>query len=495
MRKEKFYVTTAIDYINDVIHIGHSYQKLIADILYRYHKSGDKDAYFLTGTDNHGGKAEEGAKEAKIPIEEFSQKISAEDEDQLASLEILPNRFIQTTDPDHKETVYQIYQKIRAAGDIYKGEYEGIYCSGCEEFKVKRDLTDGRCPQHPTACLETLTEENYFFKLSKYQDFLIKHIEKNPQFVKPKGRRKEILAFLKNEPLKDTPISRPKVKWGIPFPDDPTHTIYVWFEAVMNYVSGAPQKYWPADLHIIGKDNLRFHAVLWPAILKSAKMPLPRTVYAHGFLSIEGKKISKSLGNIIRPKELVEEFGVDPVRYYLARYGPAVKDADISKKRIKEVYNSDLADGLGNLLGRVTTLVERGFAGRVPTIETPPEKLPLQKGAEVSAWKKYKEGLERLRVDSALTATWEFISACDKHIDEKEPWKSPQPEVLYDLLEALHQIAWMIYPFMPKTASAIGHRIGIKALTAKSPQSKNAWIPIKPKTKVVSKTPLFPRLK
>jgi methionyl-tRNA synthetase len=494
MEKEKFYVTTAIDYINDVIHIGHSYQKLMADILYRYHKLNGADAYFLTGTDNHGGKAEEGAKKAGIPIKEFSDKISREDKEQLLSLGIVPSRFIRTTDPDHKETVYKIYQKRKRSGDIYKGEYKGIYCQGCESFLTEKDLVNGCCPQHPHLNLEIVTEENYFFRLSRYQEFILKLIAKNPKFVQPEGRRKEILSFLKKEPLQDTPISRPKVKWGIPFPDDPTHTIYVWFEAVMNYVSGAPKKYWPADLHIIGKDNLRFHTVLWPAILKSAKMPLPKAVYAHGFLTINGEKISKSLGNIIRPKELVKEFGVDPVRYYLARYGPAAKDADVSKQRIKEVYNSDLADGLGNLLGRVLALVEKDFGGEIPNPQAPKENLPLQKQIEPAFWKEYRGGFEKLRTDYVLTTIWKFISACDKYVDLEKPWENPRPEVIYDLAESLHQIAWMIYPFMPDTAKEIGRRLGVETLKSKDPNSKAAWDPIKPKTKIVLEGPLFPRL-
>jgi len=477
MAKKKFYVTTAIDYINDVIHVGHSYQKILADILYRYHKLIGDDAYFLTGTDNHGGKAEEGAKEAGLPVAEFSKKISDEDKEQLKALNVKPNRFIRTTDPDHKKTVYEFYKKIKKNNpdDIYLGEYHGTYCQGCEEFKTERDLEDGRCPIHPKLKLQTLTEENYFFKLSKYQeDFLIPHIESHPEFVQPEGRRKEILAFLKNEPLKDTPISRPKVKWGIPFPDNPEHTFYVWFEALINYVTGAPKKYWPADVHIIGKDNLRFHTVLWPAMLESAGMELPKTVYAHGFLSLEGKKISKSLGNIIRPKELVEEIAqnagiskelaADAVRYYLARYGPAVEDADISRKRVKEVYNADLANGLGNLVARVAKLCETSgfkFEG------TPPSLFFNVNAKKAFAQHRADEALASIWLDQKVGVHW-----LDKVIDRKKPWELSGKElqaVLAFAVSVVRNIAYQLQPFMPETAEKIQKQFAGPKIKAKPP--------------------------
>jgi len=462
MARKRFYVTTAIDYVNDVIHIGHAYQKVLADLLYRYHKLIGDDAYFLTGTDNHGGKAEEGAAKAGIPTEKFSRKISDEDEEQLLALNIKPNRFIRTTDPDHKETVYKLYKKIKANGDIYLAEYEGLYCPGCEEFKTKRDLIGGKCPEHPTAHLETLTEENYFFKLSKYQNFLIEHIADHPEFVKPEGRRKEVLAFLKNEPLKDTPISRPKVKWGIPFPDNPDHTFYVWFEALINYVTGAPAKYWPADIHLIGKDNLRFHAVLWPAMLKSAGMKLPKTVYAHGFLSLEGQKISKSLGNIIRPKELVEEFGADAVRYYLARYGPLNKDANISREHLKEVYNADLANGLGNLVARVAKLAERADF-RITNYEL---RITDKDFVE------YRQALEDIRPDKALEFIWSKISKADRYIDREKPWEKEGRALEKDLNRLTAQLldcSLLLGPFMPETAEKIQKQFAGPKIKAEPP--------------------------
>lgn len=455
MAEKKFYITTAIDYVNDVIHIGHAYQKVLADVLYRYHKLIGDDAYFLTGTDNHGGKAEEGAAKAGIPIEKFSKKISDEDEEQLLALNIKPNRFIRTTDPDHKKTVYQFYKKIKENNpdDIYLGEYRGTYCQGCEEFKTRRDLVDGCCPHHPQLKLKTLTEENYFFKLSKYQDFVTKHIKDNPEFVRPEGRRKEILGFLKNEPLKDTPISRPKVKWGIPFPDDPSHTFYVWFEALINYITGAPNlpaqagKYWPADVHVIGKDNLRFHATLWPAMLKSAGMALPKTIYAHGFLSLEGKKISKSLGNIIRPKELVEEFGTDAVRYYLARYGPLVNDSDISREHLKSVYNADLANGIGNLAARLARLAETS-------------NLKFETGKSHTIGVGFDESIRNFKIAFALKILWSKIKELDIWIDQSKPWEFVNDEkkafgFLNPVVKDLREIAAKLQPFMPETAKKI----------------------------------------
>ncbi len=504
MEGSKFYVTTAIDYTNDVIHIGHAYQKVLADILYRYHKLVGDDAYFLTGTDNHGGKTEEGAEKAGIPVEKFSKKISDEDEEQLKALNIKPSRFIRTTDPDHKKTVYKLYKKIKASGDIYLGKYEGLYCPGCEEFKTRRNLVDDKCPDHPTVHLETLAEDNYFFKLSKYQDFVTKHIEKYPEFVQPEGRRKEILSFLKNEPLKDTPISRPKVKWGIPFPEDKSHTFYVWFEALINYVTGAPAKYWPTDVHVLGKDNLRFHAVLWPAMLKSAGMKLPKTVYAHGFLSLEGKKISKSLGNIIRPKELAAEFGADAVRYYLARYGPLRKDADISRKHLKEVYYADLANGLGNLISRVVGLIDQHFGGKVPQPPKDPDEHPLRVNERIHNWKKvYKdldESIRSYRFDEALASIWKFISAADKYVDESKPWdlsKKDKEElawVIYGLADSIHQLGWILLPLLPETSKRIAKAFQLKRIAVSSPSYKDSWTNIKPGTQVRLKEALFPRI-
>jgi len=461
---KKFYVTTAIDYTNDVIHIGHSYQKIIADVLARYHRlMGDK-TFFLTGTDEHGGTSEQAAKKAgKIP-KEFVDEISKKDKEQLDLLNISYDRFIRTTDPDHKKTVEEFYKKVEANGDIYKGEYKGFYCTGCESYKNPSEIVDGKCSLHPTRELEEINEENYFFKWSKYTDFLKKHILDNPDFIKPESQRKNMLGFLE-QGLEDIAISRPieKVSWGIPVPGDPKQTIYVWFDAIINYVSGAPD-FWPADVHILGKDNVRWHALLWPAMLKSAGYELPKTIYGHGFINLNGEKISKSRGNVIRPNELVEKFGVDAVRYYFIKYGPLIEDVDISLDKIKEVYNSDLANGLGNLISRIAKLCENsGFEFENKKINKLDDNVA--------------KSLDEFRFDEALKIIWEKITTTDQYINTNEPWKLKGEElkkILTYSVNSLATIAYCLLPFLPETAQKIEKQF-------KGP-------------KIKSGAPLFPRI-
>jgi len=311
---KKFYITTAIDYIDDVLHIGHAYQKIVADVLARYHRLLGEKVFFLTGVDEHGGKAEKAAKKAGVDFKKWADKISQADKKELRLLNVSFDRFIRTTDKDHEKNVIDFWHRVEKNGDIYLGKYVGIYCEGCEGFITKKDLIKGRCPFHPTQKPVKLTEKNYFFRWSKYENFLKKHIKSHPEFLQPEARRNEMLSFL-DRGLEDIPISRPSVKWGIQVPGDSKHTIYVWFDALINYLSGTPKDLWPADVHMLGKDNVRWHALFWPAMLKSAGYELPKTVYGHGFISLEGKKISKSLGNIIRPSELIAKVGgPDPIR-------------------------------------------------------------------------------------------------------------------------------------------------------------------------------------
>jgi methionyl-tRNA synthetase len=461
---KKFYVTTAIDYTNDVIHCGHAYQKIVADVLARYYRLlGDK-VFFLTGTDEHGTKSEQAAKKAGQTPKEFVDEVSAKDKEQLDALNISYDRFIRTTDPDHQKVVADFYLKVRASGDIYKGEYEGLYCIGCETYKTLTETVNGKCPLHPNQELEKVKEENYFFKWSKYADFLKKHIQANSSFILPESQRKNMLGFLE-QGLEDIAISRPKKKvaWGIPVPDDSEQTVFVWFDALINYLSGAPD-FWPADVHILGKDNVRWHALLWPAMLKSAGYDLPKIIYGHAFITLNGQKISKSLGNVIRPTELVKEFGVDGVRYFFLRFGPLIEDVDISLDKIRAAYNADLANGLGNTVARITKLSEKTSLGKI----TQPKFFD----------KNVSTNLAALKIDLAIGAIWKKLGDLDKKINQEEPWKisdaSDLKEKVYLYATNLLNIAYQLRPFLPETAKKI--------------QKQFAG------TKIKSEKPLFPRL-
>ena len=466
---KKFYITTAIDYTNDVVHIGHSYQKILADSLARYHRLiGDK-TFFLTGTDEHGQKVERSAIENGEEPRVFVDRVAAEDKAEWDALNISYDRFIRTTDEDHVKFAQEIYLKSKAAGDIYLGKFEGLYCEGCEGYWDESDLIDGRCPFHPTKTPQHFSEDNYFFKLSKYQGFLEELLEdekhlRHKKFVIPENKRKEILSFVKRG-LKDFSISRPNVRWGIPVPGDGKHTIYVWFDALINYLTyGVEENCWPADVHVLGKDNAKFHAIYWPAMLKSAGYELPKTILVHDFISLNGKKVSKSLGNVIRPSELVGKFGVDGVRYYFLRFGPLQNDVDVTLDKIKEVYNADLANGLGNLVARVAKLSET--SGEV-----------TESGRAILLGR-VKEGLENYRVDEALEFIWKKIKELDQKIEETKPWKlegKDLKQVLGRLVPEIRSIAFSLQPFLPETAEKI-----LKQFAG---------------PKIKSGAPLFPRIK
>jgi len=468
----KFYITTAIDYVNDTIHLGHAFQKIAADVLTRYYRItlGDDNVFFLTGTDEYGQKAEKAASLQNISPAEYVKKISASDQKEQDSLNISYNRFIRTTDSDHAEVVKEIWNRVQKNGDIYSGEYQGSYCEGCEAYYVKEDLVEGKCSIHPTLEIKIIKEENYFFKWSKYKDFLIDHITKNPDFIYPPHRANEMLEFAKN--IKDIPISRSNFTWGIPIPNNSKQVIYVWFDALINYLTGVGflkdkklfEKFWPADLHILGKDNLRWHALLWPAILKSAGVELPKHILVNGFLNINGQKISKSIGNVIRPSEWVRKYGVDAVRYYLLRYTSITEDSDISEEKLLQAYNSDLANGLGNLVARVAKLCEKN-------------NISFNEGEE-----KFSDiivaNLRSYSFNVALTNIWGKISLIDAIINKEEPWKISDQKILKEKLyiyaKNISEIAYDIKPFLPDVAEKIEEQF-------KGP-------------KIISGKPLFPRI-
>jgi len=460
----KFYITTAIDYTNDTIHVGHIYQKVIADTLARYHRLLGEKVYFLTGTDEHGGKVEKSAKTAGFEgkEKEFVNQIAKADEAEQKSINVSFDRFIRTTDDDHVKFCLEFWEKVEKSGDIYTAEYDGIYCEGCEAFLNKSDLKDGKCPFHPNLEPKINKEKNYFFRWSKYTDFLKNHILTHPEFIWPESRRNEMLSFI-NQGIQDIPISRTTIKFGIPVPNDPTQTIYVWFDALINYLTGDPGGFWPADIHILGKDNTRWHALLWPAMLKSAGYELPKTILVNGFLTLNGQKISKSSGNIIKTSELVKKFGADAVRYYLLKSKPIGTDGDISLEKIKEGYNADLANGLGNLVARVAKLCENsGFDFQETKLEFD------------SSWENH---LEAFYLNEALEETWAHVNENNKRINESKWWKLSGTELQTALrsgVDSIRKIAFHLQPFMPDTAGKILSQF-------KGP-------------KIKSSAPLFPRI-
>ncbi len=440
----KYYLTTAIDYSSGVGHIGNCYEKILADAVARYHRLRDDQTYFLTGTDDHGQKVESEAKKANKTPSAFASEITQENIKELKSLNISYDRFIRTEDDDHKEFCEEFFLKSKENGDIYEADYEGLYCVGCEEVKNKSDLVDGKCPLHPTRVLEPVKEKNYFFRFSKYQNFLEKHFKENPKFVEPELRYNEALSFLKKG-LQDIPVSRASIKWGIPVPGDPDQVIYVWFDALINYLTvGIKENVWPANVHFIGKDINRFHTLLWPAMLKSAGYELPKKVYVHGFLSLGGQRISKSSGNVLYASDLVEKYGSDAVRYFFLRNGPIVDDVDFTLEKIQETYNSDLANGLGNLVARVAKLAEKVNCE--------------SKSAKQEFWKDVSDKLEEFRVDLAIQVIWQKIKEIDVLINEAEPWKLEEKELeefLDKVIPDINLIAYNLQPFLPETAEKI----------------------------------------
>lgn len=447
MNKGKFFVTAPIFYVNDVPHIGHAYATFAADILARYHRIKGDDTFFLTGTDENAQKTVQAAEKSNKEIREYTDELAEKWKNTWEKLGISNDDFIRTTEDRHKKLVEEIFTKIDKNGDLYKGRYEGLYCVGHEAFLKKEDLDEkGFCPDHKTKP-DQIVEQNYFFKLSKYQDEILRHFEKNKDFVQPEERRNEVVSFVKSG-LQDISITRETQKWGIPAPNDPNQVIYVWFDALINYISADPKK-WPADVHIIGKDILRFHAVIWPAMLLAAGYPLPAKIFAHGFFTIDGQKISKSLGNAIDPVKISDDYGVGALRYFLFKEIPFGADGDFSFDRLEEVYNADLANGLGNLVARVAKLCETaGLVG-------------WKNDKEIAFDRTYQKYLADLNFQQALDWIWEKIREADKLIDQEKPWeliksdKDRAQETLTLLLDRIKVINTHLGPFLPETSEKI----------------------------------------
>lgn len=443
MVKKKFYITTAIDYVNADPHIGHAYQKIVADALARWNRLQGKNTRFLTGTDEHGKKVQKAAEEAGKTPKKFTDETVKKFKKAWALLNVQPDRFIRTTDPDHKKIVQELTKKIYKKGDIYKGKYEGYYCTDCEAYYTERDAPSLTCQIHKKP-LEKLEEETYFFRLSKYQKFLLDLYKEHPEFIKPESRRNEIINRVK-EGLKDLSITRTSIGWGIPFPLDNKHVFYVWWEALINYLTGA-DRYWPADLHILGKDNTWFHTVIWPAMLKSAGYKLPKETFNHGFLTFNGQKISKSLGNSISPEVLVKKYDSDSVRYFVLRHFPFTSgdDGNFDEKALIERHNNELANKLGNLVSRLSGLIEKYG------VEKTPNKL-LKKLNK----KQIENNFNNYELDRALSTIFAFIDTCNIYIQDKKPWETKDKKVLFELKESILEIATLLSPFIPETSEKI----------------------------------------
>lgn len=500
-RKKGFYVTTAIDYTNAPPHIGHALEKVQADVLARWSRLAGKETYFLTGTDEHGQKVEKAAAEAGLTPQEFADKMAPLFRAAWNSLELSFDRFIRTTDKDHIKLVLELIKRVAKNGDIYKSDYEGLYCEGCERFYLERELEEGNCPIHGKKC-EPVKEEGYFFRLSKYQRQLLEFYEKNPQFIMPIHRRNEILNRVR-EGLKDVSITRKTVKWNIPFPLDEHFYTYVWFDALPNYITalGGPngklfKEFWPADVHCVGKDIAWFHCVIWPAILLSAGIELPKTVFVHGYITVDGQKISKSLGNVIDPRALVEKYGADSVRYFLLREIPSSEDGDFSEKALIERHNSELADQLGNLVNRALVLVEKGLDSRIPKPgheETADRQL---KQACTFSLGKVGELISEFRFHHALDAIWKVVEEANAYVNATEPWKQTidrKMTILYNLLESIRFIAVLSESFIPHTSRKIISQLGLseKDVTLKS---LNKFGALKPGKKIKRGPVLFRKI-
>lgn len=459
MKKKKFYITTSIAYANASPHIGFALELVQADAMARYRRASGDDVFFLTGTDEHGEKISRAACSAGTTPKSFTDKISKEFRALKTELDLSPDDFIRTSDKKrHWPGALTLWKRIEENGDIYKKKYKGLYCVGCERFITRKELVDGRCPIHKTEP-EIIEEENYFFKLSNYRDELYKLIESDAYLILPESRKKEVLSFL-SAGLEDVSFSRSRtnLSWGIPIPKS-DQTMYVWCDALSNYISALGfgrkggslrrfNKFWPADVHLIGKDILRFHAVIWPAMLMSVKLPLPKKLLVHGFITAGGVKMSKSLGNVVYPEEIVKKYGVDPTRYYLLREIPSNEDGDFSEEKFVERYTADLANGLGNFASRVLNLgAESAFRG-----ERVSEVTELQIKRAKAMVDKH---MEEFRIHEAMASIWQLLKFGDGYVNETKPWKTKDKKVVFDLLMVLETAAGLLEPFLPDTSKKI----------------------------------------